>query len=170
MEQKIQNYQKDLVIAHCYLINQKLVKINFSIYISRLFVKMNLSDNQNNNINFSGTAEEIVKRHLYQPNIKELDSQENLLSKEKIKQLLTKQNAVLIAHYYTHPLIQSLAEETGGIVSDSLEMARFGADHPTKTLIIAGVKFMGETAKILSPNKTVLMPTLEATCSRGFGL
>ena len=130
---------------------------------------MNLSDDQNNNINFSGTAEEIVKRHLYQPNFKELDSQENLLSKEKIKQLLTKQNAVLIAHYYTHPLIQSLAEETGGIVSDSLEMARFGADHPAKTLIIAGVKFMGETAKILSPNKTVLMPTLEATCSLDLG-
>jgi quinolinate synthase len=76
---------------------------------------------------------------------------------------------VLVAHYYTDPELQSLAEETGGCVSDSLEMARFGRDHPASMLIVAGVKFMGETAKILSPEKTVLMPTLEATCSLDIG-
>lgn len=89
--------------------------------------------------------------------------------KAKIKQLLIDRDAVLVAHYYTDPEIQALAEETGGCVSDSLEMARFGRDHPAKTLIVAGVKFMGETSKILSPEKTVLMPTLEATCSLDIG-
>ncbi|MCH9690909.1 MAG: quinolinate synthase NadA [Gammaproteobacteria bacterium] len=89
--------------------------------------------------------------------------------RERIKHLLIAQNAVLVAHYYTDPLIQALAEETGGCVSDSLEMARFGAEHPAQTLIVAGVKFMGETAKILTPQKRVLMPTLEATCSLDLG-
>jgi quinolinate synthase len=89
--------------------------------------------------------------------------------KTNIKRMLVEQNAALIAHYYTDPEIQALAEETGGCVSDSLEMARFGAEHPAKKLIVAGVKFMGETSKILSPEKTVLMPTLEATCSLDIG-
>jgi len=79
------------------------------------------------------------------------------------------EDAVLVAHYYTDPEIQALAEETGGIVADSLEMARFGANHSASTLIVAGVRFMGETAKILSPNKRVIMPTLEATCSLDLG-
>ena len=88
---------------------------------------------------------------------------------QQVKQLLREKNAVIIAHYYTDPLIQALAEETGGVVADSLEMARFGSKHSAETLIVAGVKFMGETAKILTPNKTVLMPTLEATCSLDVG-
>lgn len=85
--------------------------------------------------------------------------------RNEIKRLLKEKNAVLIAHYYVDGEIQRLAEETGGIVADSLEMARFGSDHPANTIVVAGVKFMGETAKILSPEKTVIMPTLEATCS-----
>ncbi|MEN3156819.1 quinolinate synthase NadA [Alkalimonas sp. NCh-2] len=89
--------------------------------------------------------------------------------KTRIKALLQQHNAVLVAHYYTSPEIQALAEATGGCVSDSLEMARFGKEHPADTLIVAGVRFMGETAKILSPEKTVLMPTLEATCSLDLG-
>lgn len=88
---------------------------------------------------------------------------------QQIKQLLVEKNAVIVAHYYTDPLIQALAEKTGGVVADSLEMARFGSKHSADTLIVAGVKFMGETAKILTPNKTVLMPTLEATCSLDVG-
>lgn len=87
----------------------------------------------------------------------------------KIKALLKAKNAVLVAHYYTDPILQALADETGGCVADSLEMARFGRDHPADTLVVAGVKFMGETSKILSPEKTVLMPTLEATCSLDIG-
>ena len=88
---------------------------------------------------------------------------------ERIRQLLKEKNAVLVAHYYTDPLLQELAEETGGCVADSLEMARFGSQHDADVLIVAGVKFMGETAKILTPNKKVLMPTLEATCSLDLG-
>ena len=87
----------------------------------------------------------------------------------EIRQLLKAHNAVLVAHYYTDDAIQQLAEETGGCVADSLEMARFGASHPATTLVVAGVRFMGETAKILSPDKRVLMPTLEATCSLDIG-
>ncbi|WP_372627952.1 quinolinate synthase NadA [Arsukibacterium sp.] len=98
-----------------------------------------------------------------------LSADEKLAYKTRIKALLQQKNAVLVAHYYTDPEIQALAEETGGCVSDSLEMARFGNEHPAQTLIVAGVKFMGETAKILTPNKTVLMPTLEATCSLDLG-
>lgn len=88
---------------------------------------------------------------------------------EKITRLLAAENAVIVAHYYTAPQIQALAEATGGCVSDSLEMARFGNEHVASTLIVAGVRFMGETAKILTPNKRVLMPTLEATCSLDIG-
>ncbi len=83
----------------------------------------------------------------------------------KIKNLLIKQNAVLVAHYYTHSDLQQLAEETGGCVADSLEMARFGTLQDATTLIVAGVRFMGETSKILNPEKRVLMPDLKATCS-----
>lgn len=89
--------------------------------------------------------------------------------KDRIKALLIKEDAALVAHYYTDDAIQELAEETGGCVSDSLEMARFGSQVDASTLIVAGVKFMGETAKILSPEKRVLMPTLEATCSLDLG-
>ncbi len=87
----------------------------------------------------------------------------------KIKQELKKQDAVLVAHYYTAKDLQQLADDTGGCVSDSLEMARFGKQHSATTLIVAGVRFMGETAKILSPEKRVLMPTLEAECSLDLG-
>ncbi|WP_038910597.1 quinolinate synthase NadA [Dickeya dadantii] len=89
--------------------------------------------------------------------------------RHRIKSLLKERNAVLVAHYYTDPEIQSLAEETGGCVADSLEMARFGRTHSAGTLLVAGVRFMGETAKILNPEKTVLMPTLQAECSLDLG-
>lgn len=85
--------------------------------------------------------------------------------KARIKSLLKAQNAVLVAHYYTDGDLQALAEETGGYVADSLEMARFGAECDASTLVVCGVRFMGETAKILNPEKRVLMPDLKATCS-----
>ncbi len=88
---------------------------------------------------------------------------------EKITSLLQEKNAAIVAHYYTDAAIQALAEATGGFVADSLEMARFGTTNPATTLVVAGVRFMGETAKILNPEKTVLMPTLEATCSLDIG-
>ena len=89
--------------------------------------------------------------------------------REDIRALLAERDAVLVAHYYVAGDIQDLADETGGCVADSLEMARFGRDHPASTLVVAGVRFMGETAKILSPGKRVLMPTLQAECSLDLG-
>jgi len=89
--------------------------------------------------------------------------------KARIRALLKKKQAVLVAHYYVDADLQDLAEETGGCVSDSLEMARFGRDHAAQTLVVAGVRFMGETAKILSPEKRILMPDLDATCSLDLG-
>lgn len=83
----------------------------------------------------------------------------------RIKTLLKEKDAVLVAHYYTDEDLQQIADETGGYVSDSLDMARFGNEHSASTLVVAGVRFMGETAKILNPEKRVLMPTLEAECS-----
>jgi len=94
-----------------------------------------------------------------------LSNEQRETLRDSIKQMLIREDAALVAHYYTDPDIQSLAEETGGCVADSLEMARFGAEHKGSALVVAGVKFMGETAKILSPEKRILMPTLEATCS-----
>src|SRR5258705_7352699 len=84
--------------------------------------------------------------------------------KQRIADELRARDAVLVAHYYVDGDLQDLALETGGCVADSLEMARFGRDHAAKTLIVARVRFMGETAKILSPDKPVLMPPLDATC------
>lgn len=87
----------------------------------------------------------------------------------RIKHALDERNAVLIAHYYTEASVQRLADATQGFIGDSLAMAEFGYNHSATTLIIAGVKFMGESAKILSPHKRILMPTLKATCSLDLG-
>jgi quinolinate synthase len=89
--------------------------------------------------------------------------------KERIKALLKKENAVLVAHYYTDGELQVLADETGGCVSDSLEMARFGTRSEAQTLVVCGVRFMGEIAKILNPEKRILMPDLNAECSLDLG-
>ncbi|KAF0810219.1 quinolinate synthetase [Alcanivorax sp. S71-1-4] len=115
-------------------------------------------------------AIELVREHLDRIQATdELDAVQREAYRRRIKELLQARNAVLVAHYYTDPEIQALAEATGGCVADSLEMARFGKEHSASTLIVAGVRFMGETAKILSPEKRVFMPTLEATCSLDLG-
>lgn len=111
----------------------------------------------------------LVQAHLDAKQPVPLTDAQEAFYRGEIAAELKKQNAVLVAHYYCDPVIQALAEETGGCVSDSLEMARFGNQHPAKTVVVAGVKFMGETAKILNPEKRVLMPTLEATCSLDLG-
>lgn len=87
----------------------------------------------------------------------------------RLRPLLKAQDAVVIAHYYTAPELQALAEATGGFVGDSLAMAQYGYQHAAKTLMVVGVRFMGESAKILSPEKRVLMPTLNAECSLDLG-
>jgi len=117
-------------------------------------------------------AKNIVQAHLDRLGEPKDNSLSPEVKQQKFAEIaaeLKKRDAVLVAHYYCDPEVQELAELTGGCVSDSLEMARFGRDHPAKTLVVAGVKFMGETSKILSPEKTVLMPTLEATCSLDLG-
>ncbi|GAB0149977.1 MULTISPECIES: quinolinate synthase NadA [unclassified Marichromatium] len=100
-----------------------------------------------------------------QPQWPILSADEKRATKERIAKLLKAQDAVLVAHYYTDGDLQELAEETGGRVADSLEMARFGTQTEASTLVVCGVRFMGETAKILNPEKRVLMPDLSATCS-----
>jgi quinolinate synthase len=89
--------------------------------------------------------------------------------KARAIELLKAHDALLVAHYYVDGDLQDLALETGGCVADSLEMARFGRAQPNRTLVVAGVRFMGETAKILSPDKRILMPDLDATCSLDLG-
>jgi quinolinate synthase len=112
----------------------------------------------------------LVQEHLaHKAEPKPLSAEEKAGLESRIREALLEQDAVLVAHYYTDPDIQRLAEETGGCVADSLEMARFSNEHPASTVVVAGVRFMGETAKILNPEKRVLMPTLEATCSLDIG-
>lgn len=104
----------------------------------------------------------LVPEHPHWP---KLSDEEKSALKQRIREKLRAMNAVLVAHYYTDADLQALAEETGGCVADSLEMARFGAAQSATTLVVCGVRFMGETAKILNPEKTVIMPDLGATCS-----
>lgn len=99
------------------------------------------------------------------PKWPELSGTDRSELKSRIKQLLLDSNAVLVAHYYVDGDLQELAEETGGCVADSLEMARFGTTSDADTIVVCGVRFMGETAKILNPEKRILMPDLNATCS-----
>lgn len=101
------------------------------------------------------------------PEILPVEERADLVS--TIRRLLVEQDASLVAHYYTDPALQELADASGGYVSDSLDMARFGADSASTTLVVAGVRFMGETAKILNPEKRILMPDLGAECSLDIG-
>ncbi len=101
--------------------------------------------------------------------VETLDAAERAALTERIQRLLVERDATLVAHYYTSPELQELADATGGYVSDSLDMARFGTECKSSTLVVAGVRFMGETAKILNPEKRVLMPDLHAECSLDLG-
>ena len=101
--------------------------------------------------------------------VEQIGDDERAELNQKIKSQLDQQNAMIVAHYYTDPDLQTLADDTGGTVSDSLDMARFGHGSDAETLVVCGVKFMGETAKILNPEKLVLMPDLEANCSLDLG-
>lgn len=121
-------------------------------------------ESQTNIPDYSLPAERVP---LFEP--EHLDPESKAALKAEIAERLRERNATLIAHYYVDGDVQDLAEETGGTVADSLEMARFGRDQGAETLVVAGVRFMGETAKILSPEKRVVMPTLEAECSLDLG-
>lgn len=125
--------------------------------------------NKSLNINVEYEQPSCATRNIWVKVPVEPSHTERMALKARIKQLLIEKNAVMVSHFYVHPDLQDLAQETGGIVSDSLEMARFGRDHTANTLIVSGVRFMGQTAKILSPEKRVLMPELEANCSLDLG-
>ncbi|ASK78593.1 quinolinate synthase [Paraphotobacterium marinum] len=111
----------------------------------------------------------VLENYKFPAKEKPLSEKESEKVINEIKILLKDKNAVLISHYYTDPIIQKLTDETNGFIGDSLQMAKFGKEHPSKTMVICGVRFMGETAKILSPEKKILMPTLEAECSLDLG-
>lgn len=98
-----------------------------------------------------------------------LSAEENTDYSQRIASLLKEQNAAIVAHYYCNNDVQRLAEETGGFIGDSLEMARWGKNSSFDRLVICGVRFMGETAKILSPEKQILMSSLKAECSLDLG-
>ena len=86
-----------------------------------------------------------------------------------VKNFLKQNDAKLIAHYYVDQDLQKLAEDTGGCVADSLQMAKFGTEQTEKNLIIAGVRFMGETAKILNPEKNIYVLDKDAKLAKAFG-
>ncbi len=81
--------------------------------------------------------------------------------KNKIRQLLKERNAILLAHYYQRDEVQEIADLTGDSLALSIEAAKTGAD----VIVFAGVHFMAESASILSPEKTVLLPRFNAGCA-----
>lgn len=89
--------------------------------------------------------------------------------REKLLRQMKEQDAILVSHYYVDDDLQDLAEESGGTVSDSLEMARYAYEHSASTVVVAGVRFMAETSKILSPEKRVLLLDNDAECSLDIG-
>ncbi|HPM31733.1 MAG TPA: quinolinate synthase NadA [Chryseolinea sp.] len=90
-----------------------------------------------------------------------LDISRPQLLVDSIRQLKKDKNAIILAHYYQSPDIQEVSD----MVGDSLQMAQYAASAKADIIIVAGVSFMGETAKILNPTRKVLLPDLLAGCS-----
>jgi quinolinate synthase len=84
----------------------------------------------------------------------------NIKLKDKILQLKKEKNAIILAHYYQRPEIQDIADEVG----DSYNLSKVARNCKENVIVFCGVKFMAESAKILSPEKTILLPSYEAGC------
>ena len=79
---------------------------------------------------------------------------------QEIAQLKEQRDAVILAHYYVPPEVQAAADYVG----DSFALAKLAVDLPQQTIVLCGVEFMGESAKLLNPDKTVLLPEPAADC------
>ena len=79
---------------------------------------------------------------------------------DKIEELKKQRNAVILAHYYVNDEVQAIADYVG----DSFYLSKVAANLEAETILFCGVSFMGESAKILSPEKTVIMPDMQADC------
>ena len=83
-----------------------------------------------------------------------------MISLEELEEWKKKRDAVILAHYYVRPEVQALADYIG----DSYFLSKKATELANKTIVLCGVTFMGESAKLLNPDKTVLMPDLAADC------
>lgn len=103
----------------------------------------------------------MVKKEWIEKGFVDEPIEEGLDLKKEIRELCREKNAIIMAHYYTEGVIQDLAD----FVGDSLALAQKAAQTEADIIIMCGVHFMGETNKILCPDKKVLVPDLNATCS-----
>ncbi len=113
------------------------------------------------------TSSETYETRYTLPPIEEIrDTAEEILAKqERVRQLCRERNAIILAHHYQRPEVQEVAD----YVADSLRLSQSAAATGAEAIVFCGVHFMAETAAILCPDKTVLLPDLRAGCSLGGG-